>query len=206
MDGLDDLERWAADARAREAAGARVRERWLRAQAEEGANLAGLLLGLAERREAVLVTTAPGGRHRGVVTGVGVDFVALEAPGGAITLVALGALATVKVVADEGRATGGRAAAGGRPGRGRGGAVTGGAATGDGSGLDRLTFGVRLVDVLGQAAGQRPRISVQAGATSVVGDLRAMGDDVLTLRGDGAAGLVYVSLASVSEVSVLASG
>ena len=80
MDGLDDLERWAADARAREAADARVRERWLRAQAEDGANLAGLLLALAERRETVVVTTTAAAGHRGVVTGVGVDFVALAVP------------------------------------------------------------------------------------------------------------------------------
>src|SRR3954449_10120436 len=51
MDG--DLERWAADARAREAADARVRERWLRAQAAEEASLAGVLLALAERRGTV---------------------------------------------------------------------------------------------------------------------------------------------------------
>src|SRR5215213_6343157 len=52
-DGAGDLERWAADARAREAADARVRERWLRAQAAEDASLAGVFLALAERRETV---------------------------------------------------------------------------------------------------------------------------------------------------------
>lgn len=193
MDGIDDLERWAADARAREAAGARVRERWLRAQAEEGASLAGLLLALAERGEAVLVS-ATAGRHRGVVTGVGVDFVALEAAAGTVTLVSLGALATVRLLSDRG------------PGRGQAGRRASSPATGDTQGQDRRALGVRLVDVLGQAAGQRPRISVQAGATAVVGDLRAVGDDVITVRTDGAPGLVYVSLASVSEVSFLASG
>jgi hypothetical protein len=194
MDGLEDLERWAADARAREAADARTRERWLRASAEEGASLAGLLLALAERRETVLVSTATGGRHRGVVRAVGVDFVALE-PAGSTTLVVLGEVAAVRVV--------GAAEPGRRPPP-----PPTGAGQGDGGvhAFDRLTLGVRLVDVLGQAAGQRPRISVQAGATSVVGDLRAVGDDVLTLRADGAAGLVYVSLASLSEVSFLASG
>ena len=65
---------------------------------------------------------------------------------------------------------------------------------------------MRLVDVLAQAAGQRPRVSVQAGATAVVGDLQAVGRDVLTVRADGGAGAVYVALASVSEVSFLASG
>jgi hypothetical protein len=65
---------------------------------------------------------------------------------------------------------------------------------------------VRLADVLAQAAGQRPRVSVHAGTAPVVGDLRSVGRDVLTLRTDGAAGAVYVALASVSEVSFLASG
>lgn len=188
MDGIEDLERWAADARAREAADARVRERWLRAQAEEGTSLAGVLLNLAERGETVLVTTTVATRHRGAITGVGVDFVALAVASGTTTLVALTALGQV------------RALDGGKPNR--------PPATGDGvqAVQDRQAFGVRLADVLGQAAGQRPRVSVHTGDASVVGDLRAVGDDMLTLRADGAAGLVYVSLASVSEVSFLASG
>ena len=40
----------------------------------------------------------------------------------------------------------------------------------------------------------------------MTGDLRAVGDYVLTLRTDGAARLVYVSLASASDISFLASG
>ena len=180
MDGLEDLERWAADARAREAADSRVRERWLRAQAEEEASLAGVLLALAERRETVVTTTVAGRRHRGVVTGVGVDFAVLRGRAGATTLLTLAGLADVRVVEEGRRLT-----------------------TGDGGG--RGSLGVRLGDVLAQAAGQRPRVAVQAGAVSVVGDLRAVGSDVLTLRTDAAA-IVYVGLASVSEVSFLASG
>ena len=178
LDGVEGLERWAADARAREAADARVRERWLRAQAEEEATLAGVLLALAERRAAVMLSTVPGRRHRGVVSGVGVDFAVLRGEGGTSTLVALGAIADVRVV-DGGR-----------------GAHTTGA---------EAALGVRLADVLAQAAGQRPRVAVQAGATAIVGDLRAVGSDVLTVRSD-AAGVVYVGLASVSEISFLASG
>ena len=180
MDGLEDLERWAADARAREAADARVRERWLRSQSEEEASLAGVLLALAERRETVVTTTAGGRRYRGVVSGVGVDFAVLQAPGGPTTLLTLAGLADVRVVEEGRRVT-----------------------TGDGGAPGAL--GVRLGDVLAQAAGQRPRVAVQAGAASVVGDLRAVGSDVLTLRTDAAA-IVYVGLASVSEVSFLASG
>jgi len=182
MDGVDDLERWAADARAREAADSRVRERWLRAQAEEGASLAGVLLAFAERRETVVVTTASGRRHRGGVTGVGEDFVAIEVPGGTTTFVALAALADVRVAEGTARST----------------------TTGDRAG--RGALGVRLAEVLAQAAGQRPRILVQSGAASVVGDLRAVGLDVLTVRADGTSGAVYVGLTSVSEVSFLASG
>lgn len=183
-DELDGLERWAADARAREAAGARVRERWLRAQAEEGASVSGLLLALAERRETVVVTTTAAVAHRGAVVGVGEDFVALEAPAGTTTVVALSAVALVRVVGP-----------GRRP-----------APPTTGEGKSPAALGVRLADLLGQAAGQRPRISVQSGTAAVVGDLRGVGDDVLTVRADGAAGMVYVSLASLSAVSFLASG
>ena len=180
MDGVEGLERWAADARAREAADARVRERWLRAQAEEEASLAGVLLALAERRATVVASTVAGRRHRGVVTGVGVDFAALRAGAGTAILVVLAAVAEVRVVEGESK----------RP------------TTGGGGGQE---LGVRLADVLAQAAGQRPRVAVQTGAASVVGDLRAVGSDVLTLRTD-AADLVYVGLPSVSDISFLASG
>jgi hypothetical protein len=180
-DGAGDLERWAADARAREVADARVRERWLRAQAEEESSLAGVLLALAERRETVLLTTVSGRRHRGAVAGVGSDFVALDTPSGPTTLVSLVAVGDVRVARDGMRR---RAAATGAGGQ----------------------LGVHLADVLAQAAGQRPRVSVHAGAAAVVGDLRAVGSDVLTIRADGDAGVVYVGLASVSEVSFLASG
>ena len=180
MDDLGDLERWAADARAREAAEARVRERWLRAQAEEEASLGGVLLALAERRATVVASTRSGRRHRGMVTGVGLDFAVVEGGAGTATLLVLAALAEFRVVEGAPR----------RP------------TTGDAEGRE---LGVRLVDVLAQAAGQRPRVAVQAGQISVVGDLRAVGGDVLTLRTDAAA-LAYVGLASVSEVSFLASG
>ena len=79
-------------------------------------------------------------------------------------------------------------------------------ATTTGEGTGRGELGVRLGEVLAQAAGQRPRVLVQTGATSVVGDLRAVGRDVLTVQTDGGGGAVYVPLASLSEVSFLASG
>ena len=193
MDGLEDLERWAADARARDAADARVRERWLRAQAEEDASLDDVLLSFAENEVAIVLTTVDGRRHYGQVGGVGVDFCALQAAGGTTTLIALTVLGEVRAVA----------AAGGRRREPAGGSGKGGES---GDGERRASLGVRLADVLAQAAGQRPRVSSQAGSASVTGDLRAVGTDVLTVRTDGAAGLVYVRLESLSEVSFLASG
>ena len=95
MDGLEDLERWAADARARDAADSRVRERWLRAQAEDDASLDDVLLSLAEHEVAIVLTTIDGRRHYGQMVGVGVDFCALRAAGGATTLIALAVLGEV---------------------------------------------------------------------------------------------------------------
>jgi hypothetical protein len=70
----------------------------------------------------------------------------------------------------------------------------------------RTELGVRLVDVLAQAAATRPRVTVVAGSTSLAGDLWAVGTDVLTVRTDGAPGVAYVRSPSVSEISFLASG
>lgn len=187
--GPGDLERWVSDARARLAADSRVRERWLRAQADDEASLTGALLALAEWGDAVVVTTVAGRRHRGVLTGVGIDFVALAAGGQTLTLVALHALGQV------------RAGAPGRGARSNAGPARSIAATPEGTDL-----GARMLDVLAQAAGQRPRLAVSAGAEPVVGELRAVGADVLVMQPDGAAGLAYVRVASVSEVSFLASG
>ena len=179
---LDDLERWAAGARAQEAAEARVRERWLRQAAEEQASFAGLLVDLAEDGRPVAVTTTAGRRHHGPVLAVGIDFVAVGGPEGRLTLLATGAVAEV------------RPAAGSRRPRPPG-------ATG------RQPLEVLLAEVLAQAVANRPRVAVVLGSVTVVGELRAVGTDVVTVRTDGEpGGLSYVTLASVSEVSLFDSG
>jgi hypothetical protein len=190
---LDDLERWAAGARAQEAAEARVRERWLRQAAEEDASFAGLLVDLAEDGRPVSLTTTSGQRHLGPVIAVGHDFVAVSVGGGdgRLVLLRLAAVAEVRPVAGRRRsAPSGRAHPGDR---------------GDGSGGNGL--GVTLGEVLAQAVAGRPRVTVVLGAVTVVGELRAVGADVLTIRNDGEpGGLSYVTLASVSEVSLFDSG
>ena len=178
---LDDLERWAAGARAQEAAEARSRERWLRQAAEEEASFAGLLVDLAEDGRPVSLTTVTGRRHHGPVISVGTDFVAVGGPEGRLVLVALAATAEVRP------ATGTR-----RP---------------PAAGSGRDDRGVTLAEVLAQAVATRPRVAVVLGDVTVVGELRAVGTDVLTVRTDGeTSGVSYVTLASVSEVSLFDSG
>jgi hypothetical protein len=179
---LDDLERWAAGARAQEAAEARVRERWLRQAAEEEASFAGLLVDLAEDGRPVSITTVTGRRHHGPIAAVGSDFVAVDGPENRLVLVHLAAVAEV------------------RPGTGkRSQPATGGR----GAGAD----GVTMAEVLAQAVATRPRVAAVLGSVTVVGELRSVGTDVLTVRTDGEPpGLSYVTLASVSEVSLFDSG
>jgi hypothetical protein len=182
-----DVERWAAEARVRDAADARLRERWLRRQAEEEATLGGLLLDLAERVAVVVVSTTGGRRHRGRLEAVGADFLALRTAGDRLTLVARAAVASLRPAGGE--AMGLRAAADDR--------------VDDPS----TSVAVTLADVLAHEVEHRPRVHVHAGATSVAGELRSVGADVMTLYADGdPPGPAYVNLPSVSEISLLGSG
>lgn len=178
---LADLERWAAESRAREAADERVRARWARRAAEEGATFAGVLLDLAEAGLPATLTTTGGHRHGGRLTAVGADFVAMRTGTGLVVLLALAAVAEV---------------------------VTTGA-RGPVSGEDRpQPLEVSLADVLAQLAAARPRTSLRAGEAVVSGDLVAVGSDVVTVSVGGShpARLAYVRLASVSEVTVFEAG
>jgi hypothetical protein len=183
---FEEIERWAAEARARDAVDARVRERWLRRQAEEEATFAGLLLDLAERAVTIVVTTTANRRHPGTVEAVGTDFVALLTAGGRTAIVALRAVAAVSPI-------------------GPGDAGLRALASGDDRASRSVTVG--LVEVLAHAAGNVPRVQVHAGTATVVGELRSVGADLLSVHTDGdPPATVYLSLASVSDVSFLDSG
>ena len=180
---LDDLERWAAAARAQEAADERVRARWLRQAAEEDATFTGVLLDLAEGSLPVTLTTTTGHRHGGRLIAVGRDFVAVRTGTGLVVLVALAAVADVVAPG----------AAGSRP----------------ASGEDRpQPLEVTLADVLAQLSAARPRASLRAGEAVVSGDLVAVGSDVVTVAVGGShpPRLAYVRLDSVSEVTVFEAG
>ncbi|MHB8669362.1 MAG: hypothetical protein ACYDAD_02190 [Acidimicrobiales bacterium] len=163
---LDRIDAWAAEARARHAANARSRERWLRQEAEEEATFASALADLAERRESVTIVLVHGRSRTGRILGVGQDFLVLrvgETHGPARTvLCALGAVGLLRRDASGEHhpsrwapAPAGERARPPRP---------------------------RLVSVLSEAVAERCDIEVGViGGEVVSGELRAVGTDVLTV-------------------------
>jgi hypothetical protein len=181
--GAEGIDRWLAEVRAADAVDSRVRERWLRSQAAESSTWTGILVTLAEAVTPVVVTTSAGRRHTGLVTTVGDDFIGVRRAEEQLTLLAMGAIASVEPL-----------------GRGQTTPV-------DGEANHSSPVSVTLRDVLERAAGDRPRLILTAGGTRVTGQLLAVGADVATVRADGdPPRLTYVSLVSVSEASLLDSG
>ncbi len=178
-DGLASrLERWAAEARVDEAARARSRERWLRAQAEEEGSLAGVLADLGEAGAAVTVATRAGGRHGGIVRSVGADFVALApaaGPGGEV-VVALAAVTAVRTGPGTRRVAGDR----------------------------RIDAALRLLDVIVGLAAEREQVRVAtAGGEAATGVLASVGRDLAVVRGTGdPPAVTYLPLDAITEIVV----
>jgi len=172
------LERWVAEARTADAAASRARERWLRVQADESSTFAGVLLDLAERGTPVVVHGPAGRRHRGVITAVATDFLALRTSGGRDVLLAYGGIASV------------------RP-----------DARGPGPVGDRVVRAeLGLAEMLSVLAAERPRVLVVTtadGDGGIAGELRGVGRDVMTLRLDGEPRSAYVAVAAVAELALV---
>ena len=178
---LDDLlQQLIDDARSQEGRASRRRQRILRTLAEESATLRGTLLDLGEGATEVVLRTIDGQAQRGVIRLVADDFLILKGDTGD-TWVATSGIDSVRPSIDERH----------------------GAATGDRPAVDMV-----LGDALGRVAPDRPSVAVRtSGGESVVGELRAVGSDVVTLELDGPGRPVcYVSLASVLTVVFLRSG
>ncbi|MBA3654768.1 MAG: hypothetical protein H0W70_11335, partial [Actinobacteria bacterium] len=81
-------------------------------------------------------------------------------------------------------------------------------ASGPATFADRAGARGRLVAVLGHIAAEGIPVRLASGTETLVGDLVAVGDDVLTLRPSGAPAdqLLYVPVASLNEASVRLSG
>jgi hypothetical protein len=171
---VDELLRLLDDARADERGASRGRERVLRQAAEEGARLTGALVDLAERGSTVTVRTQAGRSHHGAVRLVAGDFCVVGTEAGDVWL-AFEAVTTVRPTPDERHTP----------------------PTGDRTALDLL-----LVEALARVAPERPRVAfVLVGGETVAGELRAVGEDVVTLRLDGdPRGVCYVSASAIREV------
>ena len=175
---LADLARWTSDERADAAARSRMRERWMRRQAEEDARFAGVLLDLSEAEAGVAVRTTAGRTLQGRIAAVARDFCVLR-HAGMTTFLAFAAVATIRP--EPGFRAPDAASA-------------------------RAPVGAGLVEVLAGLAGDRPRVRVvvDGGGDAVAGELRSVGADVVTLRLDGDPGSpLYLPLASVREVTLL---
>ena len=164
--------RWAADERINDAVRERSRERWLRQQALEDATLAGILTDLAERRSEVVVTTRTR-QVAGRLLGVANDFLVLEDRERAGVLVATGHLAGISPLAGDARFS-------------------------DPSGDRSPPLSLNLLDALVMLAADRS--PVRLGLTDgevVLGDLMAVGRDVVTLRGPTRRANLYVPLGAI---------
>lgn len=172
------MQQWAADAAVDEAARARSRARWLEIQAEEEATLAGTLLDLAERKSWV-VASVGAHRVRGVISGVGTDFVALLSRRGQPALIPTAAMDSVATEPGETPVRGDRDAA--------------------------LALDVSLAGVVVPIAAERPDVLIHTRAgVSARGMLRSAGADVLQLRaGDDRPTTTWVPLGSVALIYLL---
>lgn len=169
---LLDQERGLSAARARGA------QRWLRQQGMEEARLSGVALSAAEQHDSVTIRTTSGRAHTGVVTVVGADFLALHSSGGVLVYLAMRAVALLQ--SD-------RALAALPAGDGRSAPVT-----------------TTLQNALADLAGERPEVAVvsEGNPQPVPGQLLAVGLDVLSLAVAGQRTIAYVSMASLTELSL----
>jgi len=158
--------------RAEDAAAARRQEAWFRRQATESGTFHGVLLDLAERQVLVAVTTLDRSLIRGVIRTLGSDFVSVRIPGVGASLVAISAITSVR--AEPGAPTS--------------------------SGDRTIEVGASLGAVLAEMATDHPAVSVHTTAGDrVEGELRAAGQDLVTLR--VGASVTYLPMATISVCS-----
>lgn len=179
-----------SDARAEDAAAARRRRHWLRAQAEASASFAALCDELAGHGALVTLGTGDGGTRSGRLVTVGVDVLVLEATGGGAVAIASANVTWIRPAAGF-EALGTAAEDAGI-----------GAEVGSPSREDRID----LRAVLAAWAEDRLPVRVVAGQHHLTGDLQWVGIDVVAIGLNAPSTSVYVRLSSVAEASLSVSG
>ncbi|MHB1487381.1 MAG: hypothetical protein ACYCS7_01485 [Acidimicrobiales bacterium] len=179
------LARWTADDAVSNAVTARSRQAHLARQAAEEADMAGVLIDLAELGSVVSVLTTSGLRHRGTIASVGCDFCEIRTTDQTRrTFIPLVALSMVLPSADS---------------------VVAPVAP-----LRRRARQAALLEVLSSLIEDRPRLSIRlngAPTESVTGILASVGKDFMAVRTAGSSRHVsYLRLDSLAEVSILGSG
>ena len=167
------------DARQAAEVAARSEQRSRAERASEVATWRGTLWDLAERRLPVSLRLAGGRTRRGCLVAVGADHLGIRTAAGQLVLVLLGAVRTLRP----------------EPG------LPAPIATGD---RDRC-LGRRLVEVLAELVEERAPVVLgcEGWDEPLVGELVALGEDVLTLRMEGVErGTIYLPLDAVTEVVV----
>jgi hypothetical protein len=175
ISGVDRFVKFLDEARADEAARARLRERWLQQQSTEQARFTGVLVELAEQGIPVTARVANGRLHQGRIAAVGLDFCLVRS--GVDAYLALDGLVWIRPTGAAAAATGERSAP-----------------------LDLF-----MVELLHRVAPERPRILLflRGNPEPVAGQLHAVGLDVLTLRMDGESrGTCFVPTTAVWEAVV----
>lgn len=177
----DDLAALLDSERGHQAARDRSTRRWLRQQALEEAKLTGVLLSAAEQDLSVTIRTSAGRSYTGPVTSVGSDFCGVRS-GDLDVYIRLDAVTVVQPDRNLQALPAGDD---------RRGPVT-----------------MTLHEFLAGHAPERPDVSVVCtGQTQAVpGRLLAVGADVVSLEVDDKRTIAYVALASVTELSLRASG
>ena len=169
----------ADDASLRAAVSARIDERSRHERATELATWTGTLRDLAERAVPVVVRTGHGRTHRGVLVAIGIDHLAIRLMSTALVLVAID---TVRLVRPD-------------PG------ANGRAATGDRDRSQDRTLAEELALLAEQV--HIVVVGLRGIEDPVRGVVLGLGEDVLTLRGDGAdGGTSYLPLGAIAELLI----
>ena len=177
-DFLAELARWSAADRVSRAAAERSRTRSLHGQSAADATWAGLLVDLAEARAEVTVSIRTGMKVSGRLMATARDFVVLENRSGAPVMLSTDAISCLAPSAGTSTAD--------RPGGGR-----------------RPRLELSLAGALDALAGERAPVVVWAGPESVTGSVVACGEDLVTIRAEGATQRrVYLPLGSVMCVEL----